>query len=164
MQGVTGKRVLRKTNAKARSQIYLKFSRRVSGHASHQNWGLPKWVFPNGCFAEVPQHTVIYIRTLFYKIDQWTNKAFKGFAANARCYLNASRALQSNFSSNISWPTKPMQASLKAPRHETQAGLTHRGKCGDDSCGCDLGNRMLARLTTRVCADVGHNIVYGHQP
>ena len=115
----------------------------------------------NDLFAEVPQYTIIYIRVCLDKIDTWTDRAFKGFAANAQCYLNA---LQSNLSSNKSWPTGPMQASRKEPGHETQAGLTHRGKCGDDSCGCDLGNRMLARLTMRVCADVGHNIVYGHQP
>ena len=57
-----------------------------------------------------------------------------------------------------------MQASRKEPGHETQAGLTYRGKCGDDSCDYDLGNCMLARLKICVCADVGHKTVYGRQP
>ena len=38
---------------------------------------------PNVFFAEVPQYTIIYILSFLYKIDSWTDRAFKGFAANA---------------------------------------------------------------------------------
>ena len=43
-------------------------------------WGLPNGVSPDVCLAEVPQYTMIYIRALLYKIDSWTDRAFKGFA------------------------------------------------------------------------------------
>ena len=45
--------------------------------------------FPNVVFAEVPQCIIIHIQAFSYKIDSWTDRAFKGFAANAQCYLNA---------------------------------------------------------------------------
>ena len=42
--------------------------------------GASKCFVPNVFFTEVPQYTIIYIQAFLYKIDSWTDRAFKGFA------------------------------------------------------------------------------------
>ena len=60
------------------------------GSDESENWQLPNGVRTNVFVAEVLQYTIIYVRTFLDKIDTWTDRAFKGFAANAQYYLNAS--------------------------------------------------------------------------
>ena len=43
-------------------------------------WQLPNGARTNICFAEVPQYTIIHIRTFLDKNDTWTDRPFKGFA------------------------------------------------------------------------------------
>ena len=40
-------------------------------------WQLPNGVRTNGVFAEVPQYTMIRVRTCLDKIDTWTGRPFK---------------------------------------------------------------------------------------
>ena len=100
-------------------------------------WQLPDGVRTNGVFAEVAQVPIMYVHICLEKVDTWTDRPFKGFTANAQCYLNA---LQTNFNSRATWPTGPKFGTTWI-HHVGRAGK----RAGKDFWGFDSSRILILR-------------------
>ena len=88
------------------TQSRLKISANIASQRKtywEESRQLPDGVRTDGVFAEVPQFAISCCHTCLDQIDTWTERPFKGFTANARCYLNA---LQTNFNPRATWPSQ----------------------------------------------------------